>query len=299
MIVLYEVQDNVAKITLNRPELMNALTVEMRELLGNYFEQAARDSHVRCVLLQANGPSFCASGDVNKMGEFTPASSQELLKLAHRVIRNLANIEKPVVASVRGAVAGIGWSMAMACDMIVASDTAYFSQVLKRRSCAGWWCHLFLTQYLGVLKAKELVMSGKRVSAQEALALQLVNQVVTDEQLDEVAWAKAVELAKGPTFAFGVAKKMFKSMNQPSLETFLDNEAWSQGLALLTEDHKEGFKAFLEKENPFSRDAKYNFIALLLNGIHSCLFTPCTPPALPMPFNKSRSIWLRLCAWPF
>jgi 2-(1,2-epoxy-1,2-dihydrophenyl)acetyl-CoA isomerase len=251
MIVLYEVQDNVAKITLNRPELMNALTVEMRELLGNYFEQAARDSHVRCVLLQANGPSFCASGDVNKMGEFTPASSQELLKLAHRVIRNLANIEKPVVASVRGAVAGIGWSMAMACDMIVASDTAHFSQVFKNVGLVpDGGAIYFLTQYLGVLKAKELVMSGKRVSVQEALALQLVNQVVTDEQLDEVAWAKAVELAKGPTFAFGVAKKMFKSMNQPSLETFLDNEAWSQGLALLTEDHKEGFKAFLEKRKP-------------------------------------------------
>ena len=251
MIVLYEVQNNVAKITLNRPELLNALTIEMRELLGTYFEQAARDPAVRCVLLQANGPSFCASGDVNNMGEFTPASSQELLKLAHRVIRNLANIEKPVIASVRGAVAGIGWSMVMACDMIVASETAYFSQVFKNIGLVpDGGAIYFLTQYLGVLKAKELVMSGKRITSMEAKELQLVNQVVKDDELESISFEKAVELAGGPTFAFGVTKKMFKSLNQPSLENFLDSEAWSQGLALLTEDHKEGFKAFLEKRKP-------------------------------------------------
>lgn len=251
MIVLYEVKNDVAIVTLNRPELSNALTVEMRELLGNYFEQAGRDSSVRCVLLQANGPSFCASGDVKKMGNFTPASSQELLKLAHRVIKNLANIEKPVVASVRGAVAGIGWSMAMACDMTIASETAHFSQVFKNVGLVpDGGAIYFLTQYLGVLKAKELVMSGKRLSAMEAAQLYLVNNVTKDDELEATSWAKALELAQGPTLAFGAAKKMFKSMNQPSLETFLDTEAWAQGLALLTDDHKEGFSAFLEKRKP-------------------------------------------------
>src|SRR5438045_2091810 len=127
----YEVRDAVAIVTLDRPEKLNALTVEMREGLGTAFENAARDPAVRAVLLQASGKGFCASGDVSKMGEFTPASGRELLKLAHRMIRNLANIEKPVVAAVRGAVAGIGWSMALACDVIIASETARFSQVFR------------------------------------------------------------------------------------------------------------------------------------------------------------------------
>ena len=111
----YELNDGLATITLNRPEKLNALTVEMREALGSHFETAARDNAVRAVLLTANGKAFCASGDVSKMGDFDPHSARELLRLAHRMVRNLANIEKPVVASVRGAVAGgalIGFAVA-------------------------------------------------------------------------------------------------------------------------------------------------------------------------------------------
>ena len=139
----------------------------------------------------------------------------------------------------------------MACDMIIASETARFSQVFKNVGLVpDGGAIYFLTQYLGVLKAKELVMSGKRVSAMEAAQLYLVNTVVKDEELEATSWAKALELADGPTYAFGTAKKMFKLMNQPSLEAFLDTEAWAQGLSLLTDDHKEGFSAFLEKRKP-------------------------------------------------
>jgi 2-(1,2-epoxy-1,2-dihydrophenyl)acetyl-CoA isomerase len=169
-------------------------------------------------------------------------------------VRNLANIEKPVVAAVRGAVAGIGWSMAMACDMVIASDTARFSQVFRNVGLvpdggAIW----FLTQHLGAMRAKELVYSGRRIDAQEALALGLVTRVVADDALDAAAWEVAHELAQGPTFALGTAKKMFKLMHQPDLETLLDAEAWAQGLALMSEDHKEGVRAFLEKRRPVFR----------------------------------------------
>ena len=132
MNIRYEVQGAVAIVTLDRPDKLNALTVEMREALGTAFEAAGRDPAVRAVLLQASGTAFCASGDVSKMGNFTPASGRELLKLAHRMVRNLANIEKPVVAATRGAVAGIGWSMALACDAVIASDTARFTQEIGR-----------------------------------------------------------------------------------------------------------------------------------------------------------------------
>lgn len=248
MSVRYEVIDSVGIVTMDRPEKLNALTVAMREALGTAFETAARDPGVRAVLLQASGKAFCASGDVSKMGNFTASSGRELLKLAHRMVRNLANIEKPVVAATRGAVAGIGWSMALACDAVIASDTARFTQVFRHVGLVpDGGAIYFLTQHLGLLRAKELVYSGRRIDAQEALSLGLVNRVVADGELDQVALDYARELAKGPTFALGVAKKIFKMMYQPDLETLLDAEAWAQGLALMTEDHKEGVQAFFDK----------------------------------------------------
>lgn len=248
MSIRYELVDAVAVVTLDRSEKLNALTVEMREALGTAFESAGRDPQVRAVLLRSSGPAFCASGDVSKMGDFTPATGRELLKLAHRMVRNLANIEKPVVAATRGAVAGIGWSMAMACDAVIASETSRFSQVFRHVGLVpDGGAIYFLTQHLGLLRAKELVYSGRRVDAHEALALGLVNCVVPDAELDTLAMAHAQELASGPTFALGMAKKMFKSMYQPDLEAVLDAEAWAQGLALLTDDHQEGVRAFFDK----------------------------------------------------
>ncbi len=249
--VTYQVRDAVAIITLNRPDRMNALAPEMREALANHFEMAGRDNDVRAVLLTAAGKAFCASGDVTRMGNFDPASGRDLLRMAHRMVRNLANIEKPVVAGVRGAVAGIGWSMALACDAIIASETAVFSQVFRHVGVVpDGGAIYFLTQHLGLLRAKELVNSGRRVGAAEAHAMGLVNKVVADEEMDEAAFAHARELAAGPTFALGMAKKMFKTMYVPSLEAYLDAEAWAQGLALMTQDHKEGVQAFLEKRKP-------------------------------------------------
>ena len=254
MNVNYELRDAVAVITLDRPDKMNALTVEMREALGSHFETAGRDPAVRAVLLRAAGKAFCASGDVSKMGDFTAASGQRLLKLAQRMVRNLANIEKPVVAAVRGATAGIGWSMALACDAVIASETARFTQVFRHVGLVpDGGAIYFLTQHLGVQRAKELVYSGRRIDAQEALGLGLVNRVLPDGELDAAAFDYARELASGPTFALGVAKKMFKLMYQPDLETLLDAEAWAQGMTLLTDDHKEGVQAFFEKRKPTFR----------------------------------------------
>lgn len=251
MTIRFEQRDALAIVTLDRPDRLNALNVEMREQLGTVFEQAGRDASVRAVLLQASGKAFCASGDVTTMGDFTAASGRERLKLAHRMVRNLANIEKPVIAAVRGAVAGIGWSMALACDMVIASETARFSQVFRNVGLVpDGGAVYFLTQHLGAMRAKELVYTGRRIDAEEARALGLVTRVVADDALDAAGFDLAQELAQGPTFALGTAKKMFKLMHQPDLETLLDAEAWAQGVALLSEDHQEGVRAFLEKRKP-------------------------------------------------
>ena len=241
----------LATVRLNRPDALNALSEPMKDELGALFVELARDATVRAVVLCAAGRAFCASGDVTTMGDFTVASAQDRLKRAHRMIINLAAIEKPVIAAVQGAVAGIGWSMAMACDQIIATENAYFSQVFKNVGLApDGGAIYFLTQNLGVLRAKELVLSGRRVGAREALELGLVSRVVPDGEQEQQARALAEELAHGPTMAFGFGKKLFKQTITPTLETFLDAEAWAQGNALLTDDHREGVRAFLEKRKP-------------------------------------------------
>jgi 2-(1,2-epoxy-1,2-dihydrophenyl)acetyl-CoA isomerase len=141
--------------------------------------------------------------------------------------------------------------MALATDMIIASETAKFSQVFRNVGLVpDGGAVYFLTQHLGLFRAKELVYSGRRVEAAEALSLGLVNRVVPDAELDAIAWQQAEELSRGPTFALGIAKKMFKLMYQPDLETLLDAEAWAQGLALMSDDHKEGVRAFFDKRKP-------------------------------------------------
>jgi 2-(1,2-epoxy-1,2-dihydrophenyl)acetyl-CoA isomerase len=238
----------VATVMLNRPERMNALTVEMREGIAGAFTEFGAADDIRAIILTAAGPAFCASGDVSKMGAFTPASAKKHIKTAHRMVLAVANVEKPVVAAVRGAVAGIGWSLALASDVVVASRTAKFSQVFKKVGVVpDGGAIYFLTQSLGVLRAKDLVYSARTVSAQEAFELGLVTRLVDDDALESEAEKIAEELAAGPTFAFGNAKKLFKAMYQPSLETFLDTEAWAQSLTVLSDDHKEGAAAFLQK----------------------------------------------------
>ena len=251
MHIVKEIADGVATVKLNRPERLNALSEEMKEELGDIFLALARDDAVRVVVLAANGRGFCASGDVTTMGQFTAKTGMERLKRAHRVVAALANIEKPVIAAVRGPVAGIGWSLALACDAIVASETAVFSQVFKNVGLIpDGGAIYFLSQHLGPIRAKDMVMTARKVPAAEALTLGLVTCVVPDTELETETERRARELAAGPTFAFGVAKKMFKLVVAPNLEAALDAEAWAQGLMLLTDDHREGAAAFLGKRHP-------------------------------------------------
>lgn len=243
--------DGIATVTLNQPDKLNALNVEMREELVRLFTLLGQEPATRAVILTGAGRGFCGSGDVTSMRDFTPESARDRLKLAHRMILAVANIEKPVIAAVRGPVAGIGWSLAMACDLVVASETAKFIQVFKNVGLApDGGAIYFLTQLLGVQRAKEIVYSARPVPAAEALALGLATQVVADDALESAALALARRFAADPAFSFGVTKKLFKAMAVPSLEAFLDAEAWAQEACLLTADHREGVAAFLAKRPP-------------------------------------------------
>jgi 2-(1,2-epoxy-1,2-dihydrophenyl)acetyl-CoA isomerase len=251
MLVELSQAEGIATVTLNRPDKLNALNPEMREELARLFTLLGQDTATQAIILTGAGRGFCGSGDVTSMGAFTPESARDRLKQAHRMILAVANVEKPVIAAVRGPVAGIGWSLAMACDLVVASETAKFIQVFMNVGLApDGGAIYFLTQLLGAQRAKEIVYRARPIPAAEALALGLATRIVPDEELESAAQSLAAEFAAGPAFSFGVTKKLFKSMAVPSLEAFLDTEAWAQEACLMTADHREGVAAFLEKRRP-------------------------------------------------
>ncbi len=251
MTIRTETHGAVAHVILARPDKLNALSAEMMETLGDVALDLQKDRDVRAVVLRGEGRGFCAGSDVGTMTGFDVVAGRARIHRAHRVITALANLDKPVIAAVRGPTVGVGWSIALACDLILASDTARFGVVFKKIGLApdGGMAY-FLTHYIGMLRARELMMSARLVEANEALSMGLVNEVVADDQLETRASALADELAESATFALAMGKRMFRGAVQPSLESFLDLEAHVQNLVLRSDDHREGAAAFREKRKP-------------------------------------------------
>ncbi len=245
------VEGAVAKVVLNRPEKLNALTWEMREKMRDYFHEIRFNDDIRAVIVTGEGRAFCAGADVDRMGDADiKAGRFRLQRGSHSVIRHLHAIEKPTIAAVRGHAVGIGWSLALACDITVAAEDARFSQIFRRIALApdggAIW---FLNQRLGMNRAKELVYSARIVEAEEALSLGLVNFVVPGDELMARAEALAADYASGPTFALGLAKKLFHMANG-SLEDYLEIENMVQPQLNHSADHQEGKAAFREKRKP-------------------------------------------------
>lgn len=251
MTVRIEREGALALVTLARPERLNALTPEMMEQLADATVALQKDRDVRAVLLRGEGRAFCAGADVGTMKGLDVLSGRQRIQRAHRVIAGLANLDKPVIAAVRGATVGVGWSLALACDLILASENASFSLVFKKIGLApDGAAAYFLTQYIGVLRARELMMTARMVPAAEAHQLGMVNEVLADAALDERALALARELAESATFALAMGKRLFRGAMQPGLEAFLDLEAHVQNVVLQSADRQEGVAAFLEKRKP-------------------------------------------------
>jgi len=251
MNVRFEKVGAVAILTLDRPERLNAMADPMWDALYEHLGKIAVDDDIRAVVLTGAGRAFCSGGDVTGMAKSDIVSGRARSKRRHRTVQLLHTLEKPVIAAVRGPVYGIGNALALACDLVVASDTAKFSMAFKKVGMVpDGGAIFFLTQTLGIARAKDLVYTARVVPAEEALKLGLVVRVVPDDKLDSEARALAKEMAESATYALALAKKMFQSMYVPTLEQLLEMETLASGAVRLTHDHKEGVEAFKEKRPP-------------------------------------------------
>ena len=245
-------EEGLATIILNRPEKKNALTLDMRIALGDHFERLARDTSVRAVLLTANGETFCAGADLQEFGVEDPVSARQRLRTAgHRLILNLYKLEKPVIAAVNGAAIGLGWTMALACDQIIAATTARFSMTYRNiglvPDCGATY---FLTRRLGTGRSFDIFYSARSIDAHEAVGMGLVERAVGPEAFPEIAASCAKTLAEAPTFSLGLTKKLIQSSETPRLEDFLEFESLIPPQLRHTQDYVEGVKAFREKRKP-------------------------------------------------
>ncbi|ATE63947.1 enoyl-CoA hydratase/isomerase family protein [Rhizorhabdus dicambivorans] len=251
MTITVEKQAAVAIVTLNRPETKNAITQEMRGQMYHAFEEIALDHEVRAVILTGAGGAFCSGMDVGGMGRGGVVGSMDRMHTLNRIARAIHSLKKPTIAAVPGVCVGVGWSYALACDIILAAEKAKFAAIFRNIALApdgGMVWHL--RQQLGIQKAKELIYSGRIIGADEALALGLVFEKTADDQLMDRAMELAQSFAAGPSVAMGLAKRQFDLTWNSSFEQYLDMEATMQPIASRTEDHEEGLAAFREKRKP-------------------------------------------------
>lgn len=255
--ILTEQDGSVLTVTLNRPDKLNAATDELLGELVDAFKQAGRDEGVRAIILTGAGRGFCAGQDLGSVQERVPDEhgslgyGEHLRHTYNELVRRMRTIEKPIVAAVNGVAAGAGMSLVMACDLRVAAAGAGFLQAFVKiglvPDTGSTW---FLPRLIGQARAMEMMMTGRRISAEQAEAWGLINRVVPDDQLMSEARALAQELAALPTKAIGYIKRGVNFAAASTLEEALDFEADMQELAGRTEDHKEGIAAFLEKRTP-------------------------------------------------
>ncbi len=240
---------------MNRADRRNALNPEMTQGLVEAARRAGEDHDVRAVLLKGAGGTFCVGGDVKSMAAGRAPLPFEAkmsnLRRGMEVSRLLHLLPKPVVAQVDGAAAGAGLSIALACDLRVASASVKITTAFAKVGLSGdYGGTYYLTKMLGSAKARELYLMSPVLSGQEALALGMVTKVVPDAEIDAAAHELAMSLAQGPSVTLGYIKRNINNAETMSLEACFDGEAIHHSRSGETDDHKEAAKAFVEKRKP-------------------------------------------------
>lgn len=254
--LLVHLDDEVLTVTMNRPEVLNAVSEQMLDGLGEIMEEAAQDAGVRCVVLTGAGRAFGSGADLRGFaarhaaadagGEGVQVSSG--LQKYHRVVRAIRTMPKPAIAAVHGVAAGASCNLALACDLRIVSEEARFIEAFARIGLvpdAGGG--FFLPRLVGFSKALELAMLAEEVSGVEAERLGLANKCVPAAELAATVHHLAHRLAKGPTRSYGLIKELMNTAATSDLETVLRLEGDLQSAAFQTADHREGVMAFLQK----------------------------------------------------
>jgi 2-(1,2-epoxy-1,2-dihydrophenyl)acetyl-CoA isomerase len=259
-IVLQKLEGGLLTITMNRPERRNALNPDMVRGLVEAARRAADDPEVRAVLFKGAGGTFCVGGDVKSMAEGRAPLPFETklanLRRGMEVSRILHQMPKPVVAQLDGAAAGAGLSMALSCDLRIASESCKITTAFAKVGFSGdYGGTYFLTQLLGSARARELYLLSPVLSATEAQAIGIVTKVVPDAEIDAAAHELALSLAQGPSIALGYMKRNINNAEHLALEDCFDGEAFHHTRCGDTDDHKDAAKAFVEKRKPTFRGA--------------------------------------------
>jgi enoyl-CoA hydratase/carnithine racemase len=242
-------EGHVALLRLNRPEARNALSPELMEELAAELERLDPDPDVRCVVIAGSDKVFAAGADIKAMSERSFAEA--LYHPAAEFWRRLARVKTPTIAAVSGFALGGGCELALACDMIVASETAQFGQPeITLGIIPGGGGSQRLARVIGKQRAMEYVLTGRRFSAAEAMEMGLVNKVVEDGGWLQEAMALAAEVAERPPIAARLAKQAVLVAEETAISAGLENERRLYELAMATEDRVEGMKAFVEKREP-------------------------------------------------
>ena len=255
--LLETIKDGVAVLTMNRPDRLNALSRPMLDAMLEALPRLAENPEVGCVVLTGTGRAFCSGGDVKAMAEGREAEDTTLegraqaLRGRMETSRWLHEMPKPTIAMIRGAAAGAGLSLALACDLRIASESARLGTAFARVGYSGdFGGSYFLTKIVGTAKARELYYTADLVDAPQALAIGMVNRVVPDARLEEETMALASRIAAGPRIALRYMKRNMNAAESGTLRDSLDLEAWHHSRTGMTEDHREAARAFVDKRTP-------------------------------------------------
>lgn len=250
--ILLEKKNGVGFITLNRPEKFNSFNREMALLLQSVLDECERDESVRSIYITGTGKAFCAGQDLGEVTGENPATFDKiLLEHYNPIILRLRNIPKPIVCAVNGVAAGAGANIAIACDIVVANESASFVQAFSKigliPDCGGTY---FLPRLIGFQKATAIMMLADKITAEEAEHLGMIYKFFSAEAFSQESVKIAETLAQMPTQAFALTKQALNASMNHSLEEQLQLEDKLQYQAAHTSDYNEGVAAFLEKRNP-------------------------------------------------
>lgn len=252
--LLEQIEDGVAVLTLNRPESLNALSMDIRNGLINALNRYADDDSVRCIVITGAGRAFCSGGDVKGMGDRAARGFESRargIQFSNSIPMAMRKHPKVIIGMINGVAAGAGMSMALACDMRVAGKSGRFTTAFLKIGLSGDWGGTWtLTRLVGTAKARELYFLPDIIGADEALSLGIVNRVAEDDQLRAATMEMARRIADMPQIAVAANKRNLFAAETESFATVLDMEAFNQARCSQTEDHREAVQAFKEKRRP-------------------------------------------------